>query len=528
MLSDSSVLTEEFEVCVIGAGPVGIAVALTLGRSGVKTLLLERGLQHPKPPKADRNRSRTITDDLHASDRDTLAVGLGGTSSRWGGRCVELDDIDFEHRDFVADAQWPIAHGNLKPFYVEAAQILRAPAESGVDHGEAFIGSRESWAFPRNTAIANRADLSSSSALHILLDAQVAALNFDNASSRVSSVAIFRRGQQFKVIAKRFVLACGGRENARILLNLQARFPQLFGGEGGPLGQFYMGHLTGQIAQIRFRSHAVAEEYFFKRQAQSRFTRVRFQPRAELQQSLGVLNSVMWPHNSDIGKLPPSNPIASAAFFREVINGKRQASTRDCVAHGLCLVRHPIKALTSSASIIYDRLYAGLPHLLIPDANNEYALSYHAEQMPRAQSCVRLTAQRDQYGELLVEPVFSYCQEDFRSVVRTHHALDRWLRTAALGSLDFFKGDPEELVAQQARDGYHQIGLTRMGSNRRNGVVDGNCRTYDVQNLFVAGSSVFTTSGQANPTLPAVAFGVRLARHLAAFSKQRAVAVDMA
>jgi choline dehydrogenase-like flavoprotein len=53
-----------------------------------------------------------------------------------------------------------------------------------------------------------------------------------------------------------------------------------------------------------------------------------------------------------------------------------------------------------------------------------------------------------------------------------------------------------------------------MGTNRREGVVDADCRAFDIDNLFVAGSSVFPTSGQANPTFPAVAFGIRLAHHL--------------
>ena len=35
------------------------------------------------------------------------------------------------------------------------------------------------------------------------------------------------------------------------------------------------------------------------------------------------------------------------------------------------------------------------------------------------------------------------------------------------------------------------------------------------RNLFVAGSSVFPTSGEANPTLTAVALAMRLAEHIA-------------
>jgi hypothetical protein len=60
----------------------------------------------------------------------------------------------------------------------------------------------------------------------------------------------------------------------------------------------------------------------------------------------------------------------------------------------------------------------------------------------------------------------------------------------------------------------HQLGTTRMSDSSRNGVVDANCRSHDVDDLFVVGGSVFPTSGYANPLLTIVALSVRLAAHL--------------
>jgi choline dehydrogenase-like flavoprotein len=62
--------------------------------------------------------------------------------------------------------------------------------------------------------------------------------------------------------------------------------------------------------------------------------------------------------------------------------------------------------------------------------------------------------------------------------------------------------------------GNHHMGTTRMHENPKHGVVDRNCRVHGIDNLFVAGSSVFPTSGSANPTLSLVALAVRLADHL--------------
>ena len=53
-----------------------------------------------------------------------------------------------------------------------------------------------------------------------------------------------------------------------------------------------------------------------------------------------------------------------------------------------------------------------------------------------------------------------------------------------------------------------------MGSDPRISVVDRNCKVHRYANLYVAGSSVFTSGGSANPTLTIIALAARLADHL--------------
>jgi choline dehydrogenase-like flavoprotein len=77
--------------------------------------------------------------------------------------------------------------------------------------------------------------------------------------------------------------------------------------------------------------------------------------------------------------------------------------------------------------------------------------------------------------------------------------------------------DDDALIEKARRTipvGGHHIGTARMSAHSRCGVVNPQCRTHDVENLYIAGSAVFPTSGSANPTLTIVAMAIRIADHL--------------
>ena len=66
----------------------------------------------------------------------------------------------------------------------------------------------------------------------------------------------------------------------------------------------------------------------------------------------------------------------------------------------------------------------------------------------------------------------------------------------------------------EVRAGHHHIGTTRMGFSKEDGVVDRDCRLFAIEDLYIASSSIFRTSGHANPTLMIVQLTLRLADHL--------------
>jgi choline dehydrogenase-like flavoprotein len=520
MFVGAEVFQQGFDVCVAGAGPVGIATALELSRRGLRTLLIEAGPKQSKRPERNETGFDIGDDVYHAADHTTSATGLGGTSERWGGRCVELDDIDFESRDYIPHSDWPIAHEKISSFYQRARALLSSNV--GADRSEPqpdaeFPISRESWTRTRNTARANTAELASSQNLFIVLDARVKALAFDPVDGRLQSVSIACQGGSYTVYADHYVLACGGRGNTRLLLNLQVTFPQLLGGSDGPLGRFYMGHIAGQIAQIEFATKEDAERYLFKRTSNGTFVRDRFQPSARVQRALQLPNIAFWSTNRKalIGEADVASSLLYLWNNRGAVphNVTSAEATR---SHYFNLLRNPFSATFSAIGLVRQKYRLAEPYVLLRKADRKYGLRYHGEQIPSSSNRAFLKRDQDADGQFKLDVSFRFMPQDFQGTLQAHFALDRWLRERKIGKLTF-EASPENLeeyIDGQAKDGYHQIGLTRMGTDRNKAIVDHNCRVIDIANLHIAGSSVFPTSGQANPTLPAVAFAIRLAEHL--------------
>lgn len=59
------------------------------------------------------------------------------------------------------------------------------------------------------------------------------------------------------------------------------------------------------------------------------------------------------------------------------------------------------------------------------------------------------------------------------------------------------------------------MGTTRMSANPKHGVVNESLQVHGINNLFVAGSSVFPTGGGCNPTFTLTMIALRLGEHIA-------------
>lgn len=148
----------------------------------------------------------------------------------------------------------------------------------------------------------------------------------------------------------------------------------------------------------------------------------------------------------------------------------------------------------------------------------KFAWSNECEQIPNPESRIKLSHDRDAVGMNRVTLTWRLTLEDKRSLRRSHEILARELARSGLGRMKLAPelGTNDDSWPADLNGGRHHMGATRMHTDPKRGVVDADGRVHGLANLFVAGSSVFPTSGSANPTLTIVALALRLADHLKA------------
>jgi len=528
-----------WDICVVGTGPLGLALALEFDQSGRDVLLLESGGSAVDPATAEASRAQIVDPDRHAAMELSVVRAFGGTSWTWGGRCVAFDQIDWMDRAFVADAHWPIKHDEIRPFYKRASELLLCgndaftlPAERMLSNG-LTLDSVERWSREPKVILQHRARILASERIRLSLNSTVTALNLSADGARVESLSVATQQGARTVKARRIVLAMGGVETTHLLLHTQHRWPQHFGGVDGPLGRYYMGHISGKIASIQFDDPGAIVDLDFKLDACGAYFRRRFMLTAQEQMQHAVLNTAFWPDNPPFYDPSHGSGVLSAVFLalafpptgrlllpeaiRLIHTGPkpyRLAAHLRNVVLGLPRGLGDIFGILSGRFIKKPRK----PGFLVHNRGGKYALHYHAEQVPHPDSRITLGSETDSFGVPRAVIDLRFTGQDVQSVIDSHALLDQALRANGMGHLEYWYAPdqlPERIYAQAA-DGFHQVGTTRMGDDPAQSVVDADLKVHGVENLFVVSSSVFPTTGQANSTLLAVAFAVRLARHLSA------------
>lgn len=529
------------QICVVGSGPVGLSLAVECARRGIRTLLLEAGGDAALPQVQHLSDAQIVEPARHDDMAIAVARRLGGTSHLWGGRCLPFDPVDFLPRDGV-DARWPISYADMAAYLPRAvvatdsgSPVYEAEDRLRPDADPQFsLDTLERWVNVQSSADVFKSDIHSHPLLDVRTLSTVTGMVFDDNGVLVRlNVAHSLSGERVQVPVRHVVLAGGGVETARLLLASSLSSAERFGGDDGPLGRYYMGHLYGEIADIVFDDATVAQGMDYYVDVHGSYVRRRFVASEETQLSQRLLNTAFWPlvppvadprHRSAILSLvylALRNRRAGNMLVAEAIRRRHVPDDPGSIwPHIANVVTGIPSAIGFSADFIRKRYFSAnrMPGFFVPNRARRYGLSYHGEHAPNPDSRVRLSGQVDRLGVPRLSIDLRFSERDAKSIVATHDLMADWLHRNRIGRIDYrvpveARGDS---ILSTACHGTHQIGLARMAGSRSQGIVDRNLQTFDCINLHVAGCAVLPTSGQANPTLTAVALGLRLADRLIA------------
>ena len=542
LLSSPPPLGRLFDLCVVGAGPVGLSLALEASALGLDVLLVEAGpAQRPRRLLATAaDLTATVLDpSQHASLEEATTSGIGGTSWLWGGRCVPFEPVDFDTRSYVPHSGWPITRSDALCWQDRAAEYLdcgaasfRSPEPSWAGLEPVELVQQERWSRDPKVGRHLGARVVADHRLSLLCDAVVTDLVLTGDATVAQELRGRHEGEAFSVRSRNYALACGGLKTTRLLLNVQQRTPTAFGGVDGALGRYYAGHLTGSIADLHLTSPADFADLDFQRDRDGTDTRRRFTLSPQAQRDDEILNTAFYAGNPPFSDHHHGSGALSALFLALAapLVGRRLAPEETRVhnvegsdpryaRHLLNIVRRPLRTARDLLVVVRRRLLSTPRRrvFVVPNERGVYALRYHAEQAPQPANRVSLNDDVGADGLNGIDVRFSFADSDIASVLRAHALLDARLRASGRGRLSY-RRDPSERVAavrSQSRDGYHQVGTTRMSADPRTGVVDGNCRVHGMSNLYVASTSTFPTAGEANPTFMGTCLALRLAHHLA-------------
>jgi len=537
------------DVCILGGGAAGITLARELAGQRFRVALLEAGGLDEESATPSLHEGQNVGIPYFPLERARLRY-FGGSTNHWGGWSRPLDEIDFEKRSWIPYSGWPFLRSELDPYYERANRacglgpalydfadwreaLARAGRRAPPIGPERLVDSvfqvipDEGLRFGR----VHREELLAASNLDVYLHANGVEIETGPEARDVRTLRVAcLEGPKLRFAAKIFVLASGGLEIPRLLLASNRTRPAGLGNDRDLVGRFFLEHpyiRTGlalftrpyrpcTVHPVPIGSSLVVETLGASPEMQRREHLANFGIRL-----LPVVGEWTGAVKRLLGRgAGTTTPVAGISSLRQIARDWRQ-----------------VAALVSSRLMrrsARDILY-GLPY-------RTYSVHYTWEQIPDPDSRVRLSAERDALGLPRIELDWRLNDQDLETFLQAQRILgeevareglgetrngtsredwERVLRDSA-GKIDdlLLRKNNQHLatlvVGEEATSpvligSYHHLGTTRMSDDSSQGVVDRHSRVHGVENLYVAGGSVFPTVGVSNPTLTIVALAIRLA-----------------
>ncbi len=447
-----------YDVCIVGSGFAGTTAALRTVAAGLRTVVVEAG-SFPTEPRSDHALGPSFTYsnsgefEYHAAAHRQIMVG--GTSNHWRGVVNRLRPSDFRMQsEFGIGADWPIDYDELAPYYCKAESALWAQGYAPIDGAE----PARDCAYPQLIDTPYRDP-----------DLQIDGKRFRFFSPARSN----RNGWPVRVVEDEIREFTASRFGTLLTDRQVTHIVSL---DGRTIDHVTIRSPDGGTETIRARSFVIAAGVI-------ETPRLLLLSRAEgASQIPGIQSRFVGrhfcAHPGFPWKFEPSNRAGlPAGVFRSY-----------------------------DLSDAFRREQLNAVHLQLFVVGQKPMLQLQAEMESRPENQVRLSqTEKDRFGNPLPDVALGFSKRDWQTRERGVDIIGAYAREHGLAV-------PQIKTTPNWRS--HPSGTCRMATRASDGVVDRNGRVFGTDNLYVAGASVFPSSGTSNPTLTVVALAMRLGEHL--------------
>ena len=503
-----------FDICIIGSGAAGIAIAREFINTSQNVVILEGGGKDFEQISQDPYQSEVIG-LAHGGIHQARARVVGGTTTLWAGQALPLWNMDFQYREWVDYSGWPIAKEQLADYYKRAEVVMQIPqvtydlATWPVANHPKYDSNTFTSYFSQFTSTPNfsqkyYSELKNAPNITLLTHANVLLLEPTADATSISKVLVrSMSGTNIQVKAKFFIICCGGIESARLLLLSDSVETAGIGNRYDNVGRFFQDH-PGVGIPI------------------SPINRNLFNPwcnglrRKNIKHALKVVPSEIFQEKHQILQVGaevyyPTEQDDTVVAAKEILRSLRSFTDwKSLPQKTFTIFKNPARLI----SAIYSYYVLKQP---VSIGSTQPYIGIGVEQEPNPKSRITLSREVDCLGKRRSVLDWQLTGKEDKSIEVFVHALAKEWKFLNVADIDLnnfqimgrSKGEYGGYV-----DSAHHIGTTRMGNDPKTSVVDADCRVHGYNNLYIGSSSVFSTGGFSNPTLTIIALCLRIADKL--------------